>query len=308
LVTLQNASLTSAIESAALEALDDRSAFDAIVVGGGAAGGMAAMLLSEAGMNVLLVDASQTRSFLDAPVRSTISRIVPWLATWQQRMALPASLTNAGQKALKLLGKIYQPIQSRNFAWVLAPQAFVDDRECPYETLIGTRFDWFRARQLGGRMVVPGHGGLYFRLGERDLSSWPLSPGDLDPWYDLVEERLGLAGMAENSPWAPDSRLREVIEPTAAEHELQELIALRWPGFQTILGRAAPPLASVAIAAQTGRLSLRCGAIVKRVWSLHPVASKAWHGSISRPDGRRQQKRRLSLSALHPWKPLAYCS
>ena len=62
-------SLASATKLATLEALDESSTFDAIVVGAGAAGGMAAMLLSEAGMSVLLLDASQSRGFLDAPVR-----------------------------------------------------------------------------------------------------------------------------------------------------------------------------------------------------------------------------------------------
>ena len=43
---------------------------------------------------------------------------------------------------------------------------------------------------LGGRMVIPGHGRQYYRLGPDDFAPsdglsppWPLQTGELDAWY-----------------------------------------------------------------------------------------------------------------------------
>ena len=231
--------------------------YDAIVIGAGATGGLAAQLLTEAGLRVLVLDAGAVRS----PLRSLSRRLTRGLI----RRIL-------GDGALTALDRRRQRVQSQCYAWPFAPEAFVDDLDCPYVTPPGRPFIWLRARQLGGRIVIPGHGCQYYRLGPNDFAPqdgmsapWPLRIGELDPWYASVEQRLGLAGRRDNLPWLPDSELSMVLEPTPDEAGLQRSITERWPGARPVLGRFAGPFDSLEAAAKTGRLLIRSGAIVREI-------------------------------------------
>jgi choline dehydrogenase-like flavoprotein len=264
--------LRAAIETTSDERLKDQGGFDGIVVGAGAAGGLAAMLLTQAGLTVLVLDAGWHDGFWEAPLRRTISTVVGTIANPRLQTTLPPGVVNFGRRALRAAGKIHQPIQTKCFAWDMAPESFVDDRQNPYINEPGSRFNWFRSRQIGGRMIIPGHGQQYYRLGDRDLipddllsPRWPLAKGELDPWYDLVERHLGLAGGVEHCPWIPDSQMEKVLTPSPAEAEIIERLKRRWDGTQPILGRSAPPLASIEAAAETMLLFIRRGAIVRDV-------------------------------------------
>jgi choline dehydrogenase-like flavoprotein len=264
--------LRAAIEAASGERLNDQRGFDAIVIGAGAAGGLAAMLLTQAGLTVLVLDAGWREGFWEAPLRQTISTVVATVADPRLQTKLPPSVVDFGRKALRAAGKIHQPVQTRCFAWDLAPGAFVDDRENPYINEPGSSFNWFRARQIGGRMIIPGHGRQYYRLSDSDFRPddpafprWPLTRGELGPWYDLVERLLGLSGGVEHCPWIPDGQVANILTSSPAEAEVIELLKRRWHGTQPILGRSAPPLASIEAAAKTKRLLLRQGAIVRDV-------------------------------------------
>jgi choline dehydrogenase-like flavoprotein len=231
--------------------------YDAIVIGAGAAGGLAALSLTEAGLRVLVLDAGEVRS----PLRSLSRRLTRGLI---RRIF--------GQAALTALDRRRQRVQSQCYAWPSAPEAFVDDLDCPYVTPPDRLFLWLRARQLGGRMVIPGHGRQYYRLGPDDFAPpdglsapWPLRTGELDPWYALVERRLGLAGRRDHVPWLPDCELAIVLEPTPAEAALQRLITARWPGARPVLGRFAASFDSLEAAAKTGRLLIRSGAIAREI-------------------------------------------
>jgi hypothetical protein len=68
-----------------------------------------------------------------------------------------------GRAMLRAVGRIRQPIQSQCGLWTEAPQAYVDDLDCPYVTEPNHPFTWIRVRGTGGRMVVPGHGRQYYR-------------------------------------------------------------------------------------------------------------------------------------------------
>jgi choline dehydrogenase-like flavoprotein len=261
--------LAAALRATTLEITRGAACCDAIVIGAGAAGGLAACLLTEAGLRVLVLDAGS---------RSSLIRRLP------RRLAHSVGRRLLGSSAPKVLDQLLrwplsrgliarrQPIQSRCYAWALAPWAFVDDIDCPYVTPPDHPFVWLRARQLGGRMVVPAHGRQYYRLSPNEFSPadglsppWPLQVGELDPWYAAVERRLGLAGRRDNLPWLPDSELSIILEPTPAEASLQASISARWPGTHPIMGRFAPPLNALEAAAKTGRLSIRSGAIVREI-------------------------------------------
>ena len=145
-----------------------------------------------------------------------------WRLSMLERLNLlsPAHFPKARKLLRVTLGRWRQPVQSQCYAWQWAPTAFVDDRECPYTTTPDRPFVWVRARKLGGRVAVPGHGRQYYRLGPDDFAppdglseQWPLKPKELDPWYALVERRLGMSGMYDGLPWLPDSELANVLSP-----------------------------------------------------------------------------------------------
>jgi choline dehydrogenase-like flavoprotein len=249
--------LTASLRATTLEVASSTTRYDAVVIGAGAAGGFAAQLLTEAGLCVLVLEAGLVRS----PIGSL-------------RRRLARSLTGRvlGHAALAALDRRRHAIQTQCYAWPLAPDAFVDDLDCPYVTPPNHPFIWLRARRLGGRWTIPGHGRQYYRFGPDDLappdglsSPWPLQSGELDHWYASVERRLKLLGRRDNLSWLPDSELSVVIEPTVTEAALQRSISMRWSGAHPVLGRFAAPFDALEAAARTGRLLIRSGAIARKI-------------------------------------------
>ena len=277
--------LAGVLRISTLEALHLSDPYDAIVVGGGAAGGLAAMLLTESRLRVLVLDAGLPSALMRAPLRKFAGRLVRRLSSAKYIGHLPPAAVPKARKAIRVLGRWRQPVQSLCYAWERAPNAFVDDRDCPYVTEPHRPFVWVRARILGGRVAVPGHGRQYYRLGPEDFSpcdglsaAWPLRPSELDEWYAFVERRLRLSGMHDNLPWLPDSEIANFLSPTQTETVLRERIIGRWPGARPILGRYAPPLDTLEAAARTGQMHCRQGAIVReiRVDSSGSVRGVVW--------------------------------
>jgi choline dehydrogenase-like flavoprotein len=269
---LPDSALSEVLRASTPELLCKTDGYDVIVVGGGAAGGLAAMLLAENGMRVLVLDAGPPSAPLNKPVHWLIRRAAQRLSSPRALSILPASFIPWTRAAVRAFASGRQPVQAHCYAWTGAPDAFVDDFECPYTTAPDHPFVWIRSRMLGGRLAVPGHGRQYYRFGERELvpqdglsQPWPLRLSDLAPWYALVEQRLALSGMRDGLPWLPDSELTHSLSPGALEAELQKKIVARWPGARPILGRFAPQLKMLEAAAQTGRLHCRQGAIVNEI-------------------------------------------
>lgn len=141
--------LSDAIRQTTLERVQAAGAIDAIVIGAGATGGLAARLWTEAGLRVLVLDAGVFRS--PAHVLG-------------QRIAARAARRVLGTNTLPWQPWRRQPIQAQCYAWASLPQGFVDDLDCPYTTAADHPFVWLRSRQIGGRLVVPGHVREYYRL------------------------------------------------------------------------------------------------------------------------------------------------
>jgi choline dehydrogenase-like flavoprotein len=264
--------IARAIRSTTLEAIRAPGKIDAIVVGAGAAGGLAAALLTEAGLRVLVLDAGWRVKFWQAPLRRIQSAAFSFLSDARLLQRLPPALVWKSQRLLQLMGSRRQPVQSECYAWPSAPDTFVDDRDWPYEAESGTPYNWIRVHCLGGRMIVPLHGRQYYRHGPADWypsdgrsPAWPFAAEDLDRWYDLVETRLTLSGGRDGSRWIPNSRLAAIRDPSPAEAEFISRIKAAYPAAEIVLGRYAPPYNSLQAAAETGRLLCRQGAVARHI-------------------------------------------
>lgn len=270
--TASASALDLAIQRTRTELLRKTHSYDAIVVGGGAAGGLAALLFAEAGRHVLVLDAGWPVTRHRSLARRLTTTLVRRLADPRILSIVPPRLVPRARDAISVIGRSRQSIQSTSYAWMSAPDAYVDDLECPYVTPAGRPFTWIRARQLGGRMTIPWHGRQYLRFGADDFRPsdgatppWPLDVGELDSWYAQVERRLRLSGSSASVPWLPNSELAQELTWSKSETAIRELVNGRWPHAPAVLGRHAPPLNGLELAAATGRLSCRQGAVVRSV-------------------------------------------
>ena len=171
-----------------------------------------------------------------------------------------------------------QHVQARCMSFKPATaHLFINDRQNPYTTAPGTQFNWYRARQVGGRLHLWGRNAV--RMSEQDLKaaefdgfgdSWPISYEDLAPWYSRVERFLGVTGQAAGIVNLPDGEFSGPTYLTTAERTLLEQLARRWPDRPATCSRVIhhmadhqpPPLKA---ASATGRFELRSRAVVSRV-------------------------------------------
>jgi choline dehydrogenase-like flavoprotein len=207
--------------------------FDAIVIGAGATGGWTAKCLTEAGLQVALLEAGQTTTeadFVDGNGRQVVGYTPPSRQVLERR-----------------------PIQANCYA-CREPQHrwFVDDYENPYTQL--SPFHWIRMRVLGGRLLA--WEGQCYRMSDLDFKaadhdgygdSWPISYRDLAPYYDKVEKYLRVTGVRQNLNHLPDG----VYEVPSGNNVTYEL--LRDPllgGF----GRVVTPARLAQVSCQRNHL------------------------------------------------------
>ena len=195
--------------------------YDAIVVGSGAAGGMAAKTLCDAGADVLLLEAGDTLS--------------PDAYAQQER---------SEQQFNEL--RIRQPVQSQGLLYNKGNcHLFADDLDNPYTNSGNTSFNWIRSRQAGGRTAVWSR--FTARMSAKefdgkadtdDYGAWPLRYEDLSPYYDKVEKLLGVSGTTESLLSIPDGIF--LTRPASSYLiSLGEKLESRYPGRHLIPARLA---------------------------------------------------------------------
>jgi 2-polyprenyl-6-methoxyphenol hydroxylase-like FAD-dependent oxidoreductase len=85
----------------------------AIVVGACAAGGLAAAFLCEAGLHVLILDATYRKPFWRAPAQRATSATLAAIANPRLIRVLPQGTVSRGEKMQRMLRRGRQPIQFR---------------------------------------------------------------------------------------------------------------------------------------------------------------------------------------------------
>ncbi len=262
---------------------------DVVIVGSGPTGGFAAKTLSEAGLNVLVLEAG--RGLLESATVSAYDR-------FRRR---------AGYRIEEDPGAICrQRIQSSCYAWPTHPHAFADDVDEPFTTERGQPFAWIRGRQVGGRMAVRRHGLQFYRFSQLDFSagaidgaseSWPIGFDDLAPYYERVERWMRLRGTHERLPQLPDSVLAERVDANAALQRLGAAIEKNWTDRRAIPCRTASPAVPIHDALRSGRCRLRSNAVAAKVLT-DPATGRA--SGIRYVDRwtRREQEVRARLVVL----------
>jgi choline dehydrogenase-like flavoprotein len=233
------------------------SSYDVAIVGSGPTGGFAAKVLSEAGLDVLVLEAGKG---------SLESRAISKADSAKRRLGYRIEEDPAAVRR--------QRMQSHCYAWPTDPHAFVDDLDNPCTTAPGQPFAWLRCRRIGGRMTVRRHGlqfyrfsDLDFKAGERDgaSASWPISLADLAPYYERIERWMRIRGTRNGLPQLPDSTLAEETPPGPAVQALTSALRKDWTDRQAIACRTAAPPLPIRDALETGRCTLRPNAIVSQV-------------------------------------------
>src|SRR5882762_2504533 len=206
--------------------------YDAIVVGSGAAGGMAAHVLTSQGMKVLLLEAGK-KIDINAELRS-----MQWPYEHPRRGEAPPGYHAVRfneyniRKPPYAKGSAFKHVFSYVGGWGgsdYVKNILVDEKDNPYT---GTKYAWVRARLLGGKTNIWGR--LALRLSDYDFKGkthdgygedWPISYADVAPYYDKVDTYLGISGHNENLPHLPDSLFQRPNKLTAAEVLLRESLA-----------------------------------------------------------------------------------
>jgi choline dehydrogenase-like flavoprotein len=202
--------------------------YDAIVVGSGASGGWAAKRMSEAGLRVALVCAG--RPLKDGDYREHVQ---PYELTYQAR-------ANDLIRRARPVQKDCYACTEYNADW------FCNDIDEPYTTEKGKPFSFQgRMRVTGGRTTVWGRHS--YRFSQQDLkghsfdgagADWPLEYSDLVPYYELVEDYVGISGMVENVPELPDSKFQPSMPLTCVEDKVRTSIKSKF-GRTLTMGRMA---------------------------------------------------------------------
>lgn len=178
--------------------------YDVVIVGSGAGGGMATYVLANAGLKVCLIEAGPMYD----PQKNIAQLKNPW---------------DSPRRGASTQFRPFGDFDACYGGWEI-------DGE-PYTKKNGSQWNWWRARMLGGRT---NHWGRYsLRFGPKDFKrrsidglgdDWPIGYADIKPYYDKIDQLIGIFGSNEGLENDPDGfflpppkpRLHELIIKKAA--------------------------------------------------------------------------------------------
>jgi choline dehydrogenase-like flavoprotein len=202
--------------------------FDAIVIGTGMAGGWAIKELTEAGLETLALERGRmVRHRLDYKTEHKS----PWEIPGRGRVA-PEELE-------------HYPVQKRTYVFSEYTRHFFA-RDTDYPIVEEKPFTWIQTDVVGGRSLLWAR--QSYRFSEMDFTAnqsdghgvdWPLRYRDLAPWYQRVEEAIGISGSREGLRQLPDGAFLRPMEMNAVEKHAKRRIEAAYPDRRLIIARTA---------------------------------------------------------------------
>jgi choline dehydrogenase-like flavoprotein len=168
--------------------------FDAIVVGSGMTGGMAAKELTEKGLKVLMLERGQE---------------IKHISGYDTALGNPWDFQHRGRITVHSAEEMWASSRFPAGAKEETKAFFTNDKENPF--IEEKPFDWIRAYHTGGRSMHWGR--QSYRWNEKDFEAnaldgigvdWPIRYQDLESWYTYVEKFVGVSGQAEGLEVLPD--------------------------------------------------------------------------------------------------------
>ncbi|WP_269623507.1 GMC oxidoreductase [Prochlorococcus marinus] len=187
-----------------------KNPFEAIVIGSGATGGIAALTLAELGVRVLVIEAGpffNPKEALGSEPLNTFKRI--------------RGILNSENK---------MQAQHPGF-WKANPDLYINEKENRYKTPKNKPFIWTQGRQVGGRSLT--WGGITLRLSEENFkasrvdnygSEWPISYSELEEHYTAIEKLLSIHGNNDGLNQLPDGEYIKPLPFTDMEEEFKSKI------------------------------------------------------------------------------------
>ncbi len=168
---------------------------DVVVIGSGAGGGTVTKVLADLGISVLLLEAGPMLDVKDLKEHM-------WPYEVPHRGAGPRGEGYFGRSPFTYSATYGGPELEGE----------------PYTVAPGSDFVWFRSRILGGR--TNHYGRISLRFADYDFTphsrdglgtDWPITYGDLAPYYDKADAFIGVTGTREGIRSAPDG----IFQPPA---------------------------------------------------------------------------------------------
>ncbi len=193
---------------------DKTHRYDAIVVGSGMTGGIAAKELTEKGLRVLMIERGQEVKHIED--YDTANK-----APWEIEHRDSVTVHSAEERWA-----------SSRFSKLAADptvQFMTNDLQNPYEEK--RPFDWVRAYHTGGKSMHWGRQTYRWNAPDFEANAkdghgvdWPIRYEELVPWYTRMEKFVGISGRAENLAVLPDSTFLPAMPMTPPEQHFRDRV------------------------------------------------------------------------------------